>query len=137
MRDHFCVRAVRWGGPLLWMALIFFLSSQSTLPNLTPGLPDLQAIAGHLATFGVLGWLWWWALRSAGVPHPALWSLAIAIAYGLSDEYHQSFVPGRTADPFDLAMDTLGAAIVLLSASLWRALVVGRRRQAFGLRRRT
>jgi len=34
----------------------------------------------------------------------------LATAYGVTDEYHQSFVPGRTADPMDVVKDLAGAA---------------------------
>ncbi len=36
-------------------------------------------------------------------------AIVIASAYGATDEFHQSFIPGRTPDPFDWAIDTLGA----------------------------
>jgi len=97
-----------------WMGLIFYLSAQSTLPNLTPGAPEVESIAGHLSVFGVLAALWWWALRSAGVRRPAAWAFIIAVVYGMSDEFHQRYVPGRMADLFDLSLDAIGAAAVLL-----------------------
>jgi VanZ family protein len=34
---------------------------------------------------------------------------AITIVYGVTDEFHQSFVPGRSADAYDLAADAAGA----------------------------
>ena len=41
--------------------------------------------------------------------------------YALSDEFHQTFVPGRVADPWDLFCDALGAVVMLLAfAWLWR-----------------
>jgi VanZ family protein len=36
-------------------------------------------------------------------------AFAVAILYGLSDEWHQSFVPGRTPDVWDLVVDAIGA----------------------------
>jgi VanZ family protein len=38
----------------------------------------------------------------------------LAVLYGLSDEWHQSFVPGRTPDVVDILTDAIGAAIGLL-----------------------
>ncbi len=113
---------VRWSAPVLWMGLIFYLSAQSHLPNLAPVFPGLQEIAGHLGVFAVLAWLWWRALRGAGVSYAAGWALLIAVVYGASDEYHQSFVVDRTPDIFDLAMDATGASVALLMALAWRPL---------------
>jgi VanZ family protein len=46
--------------------------------------------------------------------HSRWWILAFALAYGILDEVHQSFVPGRTPDVFDALADGTGAAIFLL-----------------------
>ncbi len=114
LRNH---KAILWGLPIAWMGVIFYLSAQSTLPEITPGGPDLQAIIGHLVVFAVLGWLWWRALRESGARHPAVWAFALAIAYGATDEFHQKFVPGRTADLMDLTLDAIGAATALAVAT--------------------
>jgi VanZ family protein len=45
--------------------------------------------------------------------------------YGISDEFHQSFVPGRTPDPVDWATDTAGAGVALAGI-----LIVRKRRDA-------
>jgi VanZ family protein len=64
--------------------------------------------------FGVLAILW---VRVLG-ERPRAWLIALALTavYALSDELHQSFVPGRVADPLDLLCDGFGA---LLALSLW------------------
>lgn len=52
------------------------------------------------------------ALRShMSWPAACLLALAIASGYGATDEFHQSFVPGRTVDVLDWATDTCGAAL--------------------------
>lgn len=124
-------RVVRWAAPLLWMALIFFLSAQSTLPNLAPDVPHLEEVGGHLAVYGVLALLWERALRGAGVRHAAWWALAITLAYGASDEFHQSFVPGRTMTMIDWIVDLLGAGLALT----WSGWVQARGRAARWLAR--
>ena len=99
------------------MGVIFYLSTQSTLPDLTPpGLPDVQDVIGHLAVYAVLALLWQRALHGARVHGVGWWALAIAVLYGLSDELHQSFVPGRTMTLADLATDVVGAGAALLIA---------------------
>ena len=48
-------------------------------------------------------------------------ALLIVLLYALSDEFHQSFVPGRHPDPFDVATDLAGALVALLLLSLLRS----------------
>lgn len=107
--------AVRLLTVLAWMGVIFALSSRSKLPR-PPGLgPDLVGIVGHFTVYAVLAALLWWALpRRDGEPWQRV-ALAFvgAVAYGVSDEWHQSFVPGRDPALFDLAVDALGAASAL------------------------
>ncbi len=55
------------------------------------------------------------------VARPARWALVIAVIYGLSDEFHQSFVPGRNADLLDVITDAAGAAAGLWAARRFRA----------------
>jgi VanZ family protein len=108
--------AARWLPVLLWMGLIFFLSSRQTLPK-PPGVSaNLEAIAGHLTVYAVLALLLCRALGGRGWPwrRRAALAFALAVLYGLSDEWHQSFVPGRDASPFDVGVDAIGAAIALL-----------------------
>lgn len=99
------------------MALIFGLSS---VPG--PAFPESVDFLGRFATlahfilYAVLGLL----LASAfGRPDGRTLALAVAIAslYGVSDEMHQVFVPGRSPDPLDWLADTLGAltAVALLA----------------------
>jgi VanZ family protein len=109
---------LRWWACAAWLGLIFFLSSQSHLPNLAPpGMGFLQAIAGHLTEYAVLSLLMESAMRKAGVAHASLWALAGAVLYGVTDEIHQGFVPGRNRDSFDLAMDALGAVLALVAVA--------------------
>ena len=94
-----------------WAALIFVLSS---IPDLGTGLGDwdlvLRKIA-HAAEFAVLGFL---LLRAAGGPQVAL---GLGIAYAVSDEIHQHFVPGRLGSPIDVLIDSVG---VLAGVLAWR-----------------
>jgi VanZ family protein len=59
----------------------------------------------------------------------ALLVVAIVLAYASLDEYHQSFVPGRTAAVTDVLIDTSGGAAAQLVVGLWELIVHGRRRQ--------
>ena len=97
------------------MAAIFTLSSISSLPSLPGGLTDHT---GHFIGYGLLGSL---ALRGfagarwQGVTVSAAWrSVLLSSLYGVTDEYHQSFVTGRTAAVDDWVADSAGAAIAAL-----------------------
>jgi VanZ family protein len=60
--------------------------------------------------------------------------LAIAVAYGASDEFHQRFVSGRTAELADLYADTAGAAIALAACWAWGIISPSSRQPAAGSR---
>ena len=117
---------VGWVPAALLCALIFVLSSQPSLPS-PGGLGDKQAHAltyGALAVFclmGLTGWRW---RRIAGAS--LLGAFVLAVLYGVSDEFHQAFVPGRTPDVADVAADAAGAALALAAAWAW-AILLGRR----------
>lgn len=74
----------------------------------------------HVTVYGVLALLWYRALMvgaAYGHKKALLVGLLIAMAVAVTDEAHQSLVPGRTAKPADAALDTCAAAIALLGLS--------------------
>lgn len=101
-----------WAWPLLLMASIFVLSAQ---PHLNSGLGVIDLIGRKVIHFGqnaLLCFLWWRVLvRRMSARAAALAALAIASAYAVTDEYHQTFVAGRHGSPIDWAIDTAGAAL--------------------------
>jgi VanZ family protein len=116
-------RLLPWAPAVLWASVIFALSAQSHPPQ-PPGTADIPFIDKfeHLAAYGILGALLWVALRRTTVggratsaARDALYAVAIASFYGLTDEIHQFFVLFRQADAADLAFDALGAALVVLA----------------------
>ena len=119
---------------MLYMAAIFYISSlhQSPLP---PRVPDKPAHA-----FGYMGFGFVIARALAGGLPPRLTTrqffigLAIAVAYGASDEFHQRFVPGRTGDLPDLYADALGATIELGACWAWGIISFRRRQSEVGSR---
>ena len=100
--------------PLAMMGLIFFLSAQ---PDLDSGLGVIDLIGRkivHLATYLVLTLAWFWALRPVARSGTSLAiAAAVAFAYAVSDEYHQSFVEGRAGSPVDVAIDTIGIVLAM------------------------
>jgi VanZ family protein len=98
------------------MAFIFYMSSMSE-PPLPPDVSDKTA---HTLGYSLLGFLMLRALAARRGRRMRVWEMALAIvlatAYGMSDEYHQSFVPGRDSDIHDVYADAIGASI---GAGVW------------------
>ena len=107
----------RWLPALIWMGLIFLVSAQPSLPSV-PGRWDLLLKKGmHMVAYGILTILYLWALRGSAHDDRVVRvaSVVLALTYALSDEYHQTFVPGRNGTWVDVAVDGVGilAATVL------------------------
>lgn len=102
-----------WIALLLWMALIWFLSS---IPDLRSGFPTLWDLIlrklGHMIEFGVLARL---AYRVR--PNRA-WAGTFSLFYAIADELHQHFVPGRNGAALDVLVDAAGIAISLFVITL-------------------
>ena len=100
------------------MAAIFYVSS---LPDLR--VPETFAVSGHSLAYLALAVLLVRALagglpRRIGVRVGAM-ALGIAVAYAVSDELHQSFVPGRDASAYDVITDTIGALAGTMGCWAW------------------
>jgi VanZ family protein len=77
----------------------------------------------HLTEYAVFALLLWRAIRAHSAPTTG-WSWRVArnawlvvVVYASTDEFHQSFVPGRQASPWDVVIDSIGGAAGLLA--LW------------------
>lgn len=97
-----------------YAALIFALSSMTLdMEELQPVLTFDKLL--HLAEYYILGYLLMRAFTTSGVPVLAASPVAAAIlvgsAYGLSDEIHQAFVPGRVAGLWDFLFDAAGVVL--------------------------
>jgi VanZ family protein len=103
----------------MYMAAIFFVSAQSD-PPMPAGVSDkslhglaylglavlvIRAVAGRLPARLT------WRVAAA--------TLAITIGYAMTDELHQTFVPGRSADAADLLADAIGASAGLIGCWAW------------------
>ncbi len=114
----------RWRWPLVaaYMAFIFALSSVTMPPALPGGTDkDLHALLyGGLAVVLIRALAG--GLRRRVSLNIAILAVVVAALYGVSDEFHQSFVPSRDPDVWDVVADAIGAAVsagVLYSWSLW------------------
>jgi VanZ family protein len=106
-----------FGPPLIWMGLIFYLSSLSTLPAAEVIWWDfIVKKFAHMFEFAVLFYLWQRALKIyyPSMAHPYVAAFVITVLYAISDELHQSVVPGRHAKAMDVGYDAFGAMSVWL-----------------------
>ena len=96
---------------LVWAALIFALSS---VPDLGTGLGTWDLVfrkIAHAGEYAVLG-----ALLARATGRTGL-AFALGTLYAVSDEIHQSLVPGRLGSPLDVAIDAAGVAVGI---ALWQ-----------------
>src|SRR5712691_3684752 len=121
-------RAARLIALLSWMVLITYWSGQGTLPIDQPNVANvfhgLQHRIAHLIAFGLLGLLARWAFD--GLPRASLLAVLLVSVFGATDEWHQSFTPGRRAAIDDWAVDTASAALAIfiwsrVRRTRWRA----------------
>lgn len=123
-----------WAFVFAMLALIFFMSAKTDdALNSGSGIISLVRDAlmaassalfghpvdvspvGHFTEFFLLGLALVNALRlSAPLPKACAYAVLFASLYGVSDELHQIFVPGRSCDPADWLVDTIAALIAAL-----------------------
>lgn len=122
-----------WGPVAAVMAGIFVVSSLSAPPRLPVSVSDVVA---HAAAYAVLGAAILRAVagadRSRITAAGALAAVVLAVSYGLTDEIHQAFVPGRTPEFRDLAADAIGAAGGVALAWAWGIVLANRARRHAG-----
>ncbi|MEW6303137.1 MAG: VanZ family protein [Verrucomicrobiota bacterium] len=139
---------------LIWMSLIFagsteLMSTQRTsriigplLRWINPAITDAAirqvqfAVrkGAHVAEYAILALLLWRALRKPARGDTRPWSgpearraVGIAFLYSVTDEFHQSLVPSRMGTPWDVLLDTCGAAAAMVA--LW---AIGKWRKWWG-----
>ena len=124
-----------WSVVVLWMIVIFKLSSQSgeQSNDLSLGVtgliaaliekisPSSDALAfnhvirkcAHFFAYLVLGMVVLFAMRKMGISGTKgiLLTLAICVVYAISDEWHQGFIPGRTPKLTDILIDSCGSLL--------------------------
>jgi VanZ family protein len=107
-------RKAAWFLTIVYMGMIFFFSSMSKLPQPDVGY-DITTLE-HIAEYAVLGFLLSTAMR---VEKKKVFAVVmIAALYGVTDEIHQFFVPGRVASIYDTTADLIGSAIGAFSVLL-------------------
>jgi VanZ family protein len=128
--------SIVWAGVISWASTDTFSASHTSLfilPLLHWLFPHASAEtldrlhffirkAAHFAEYFVFSLFLFRALRGEHRGWQLRWAiaaLAIAAGYSALDEFHQSFVPSRTASPWDSLIDTSGAAAAQVVLWLW------------------
>jgi len=107
-----------WTGSAAYMGLLFFLSSQEKFGFAIPANSDKII---HAIAYIPLGLLLYLSLRVSGVrAHLCATAFLLACIYGISDEIHQLFVPGRLASYGDVIADAVGALIGSIIGTYFR-----------------
>ncbi len=95
----------------LVMGTIFFLSHQSGDTLVLPSFPGADKLA-HMTAYGVLALTVLWSFGKKALEHKSrtiFITVLFCILYGVSDEYHQSFIPYRSVSVWDILADAAGA----------------------------
>lgn len=126
-----CLRI--WGPVWAMMTLIFVLSSMSRLP---PAAYVADDGVMHALEYGLLAALLLRALIGARWRRLTVGAAGLAVLlatlYGVTDEVHQRFVPGRTAEIVDLTADAIGATVAAGLSLAWQSVMKGPRRTDTG-----
>lgn len=105
-----------WGPALACALGIFALSAIPQMPAPPLGLSDKDAHFGLYTGFAAtLAWGFAGGRIDGLGGRAALLALVCASLYGITDELHQWFVPGRSCDAFDWMADTTGAALLAIA----------------------
>lgn len=105
--------------PAIWAGVIFFLSNQEVLPGFTVSLYDfIFKKTAHMFVYAVLYILLFRAYQKTNYgkfsKRNYFFPILISFIYALTDEFHQSLIPGRHPTFRDAGYDMLGVATVLL-----------------------
>jgi VanZ family protein len=112
-------RVLLWTPAIVWAIVIFAVSSIPSLQTQPLGSDKTAhaveyAILAILVVFGAAGGTW------AGVTWRVVaWTIGLSALYAVSDELHQSFVPGRSSSAGDVAADVAGAAAAAVAVRAW------------------
>jgi VanZ family protein len=135
-------RAKYWFASALWATLISILSTNSFSSDHTSRfiIPILRWLfphasmetldighavirkTAHLTEYFILSIFLFLAQRGGNQGWKlrwAIWAIVLCAGYASVDEFHQSFVPSRTASPWDALIDTTGASAAQCVFWIW------------------
>jgi cell division protein FtsW (lipid II flippase) len=118
MNNHQYPKWVYWIPAFIWMIVIFSLSAR---PSIHASAIDWQDFfikkTAHVVEYFILAFLIYFSLRKTTVESRTsllLYTIIITIIYAVTDEFHQTFVPGREGRLRDVLIDSSGAFLFVL-----------------------
>lgn len=106
---------LHWLIVFAWAGVIFFLSSQPVIPIPAGLIGELVSKSAHFIEFFIFTFLLLRALKiHKKIKRPLLLAVLISLTYAASDEFHQLFVSGRSADVLDFFADSAGTFTLAL-----------------------
>ena len=118
MKGKSLIHRAAWLPAMVWMGIIFYLSSQSqVLPLPSPLLDLVVKKSSHMIGYGVLAWFYYLGLAvgsDISLKEALPWAWGMSLFYAATDEFHQGFVPGRHSAPLDVIIDGVGAFVGLM-----------------------
>lgn len=111
-------KLIYWLPSFIWMCLIFLMSSRTTVQASTVDWFDFVIKkTAHFIEYFILNTLFLYSMKkttSFSKPRLVFTALFLTILYAASDEFHQTFVSGRTGKPRDVFIDSFGASVSAL-----------------------
>ena len=105
-----------WGPTILWMGLIYYLSSEHAVVASTVKWQDFAVHkSAHVVIYFVLAVWMYRSLKFSTPPSSRgklfFWTVVLTSLYAVTDEWHQSFTPTRTPALRDVMFDIVGASV--------------------------
>lgn len=112
-----------WLPVVAWALVIFWFSSLPVTPVSKIYWKDfILKKSAHVVEYAILTTLLYRALKEGKVEkkEAGVYAVILAFLYGMSDEFHQSFTPGREPRLRDVVFDTIGAVLAIYL--IWKLL---------------
>jgi len=112
-----------WYPPIIWGLIIFTFSAQTTPSTSSVQWQDFSVKKfAHVVEYSIFAMLIFRGLYNSGIKlkKALLISFLFPVLYAVTDEFHQSFTPGREPHIRDVIFDTIGAGISILT--IWKYL---------------
>jgi hypothetical protein len=122
IRNNPAIRLIWWWSPVVACMYLIFYASSMPAKDIPPLFP-FQDIFFHGTIYATLAFLFWRAVKNtfSGFTYVKILIITLVFTafYGLSDELHQLFVPGRSCSLFDLIIDFTGSCLGSLIGGLY------------------
>ena len=105
-----------------WILIMIAITIESSISNIS--LPDIGITftdkLAHFAVFAIMGLALTRGMILSRIKFPIIISVVIGFVFAVTDEWHQSFVPGRDSDVLDVVADLIG---LIVSANLYKLFI--------------